>query len=428
MNLVEIVEFAALATDDAGGDAHGGAVFGHFLEHHGVGGDLGVVGDLEGAENFGARAHQDVVAEGGVTLADVLAGTTEGHTLVEGAVVPDLGGLADDDAHTVVDEQTLADGRTGVDLNTRCRASKLADGTGREIVLRQVELVRHAVGENGVYARIQEQDLHITARSGVALTDGVNVVADLSLDGGKGGLCLLFGGASRVDTLIQKGGKVKIKNVITHGRCLLCGVCVRCTRELFADFFGDDPHDALQRRGEYHIDNKFKDEIDAGTADKQEINSTHAKLLDANVCRDGVENDQTSDNEHARIDKRNDGSRQKYGDKRVFLADEPIDPTCKKARKCGFDQTDACGDIRIVGKQKARKGIGAHHAVIDVDDHTAHKTEPCAGGRAEDHRAQRDGNEHKVDRRAGHRQADKELQNEYDGCQHRELHHFQNGL
>ena len=50
-------------------------------------------------------------------LAFVLAGAAQSHALVQQAVVTDNGGLADHHAHAVVDEQTLSDLRTGMDLD-----------------------------------------------------------------------------------------------------------------------------------------------------------------------------------------------------------------------------------------------------------------------------------------------------------------------
>ena len=39
--------------------------------------------------------------------------------MVDQAVIPHLGGLADDDAHAVVDDQAASDLGPGVDLDTR---------------------------------------------------------------------------------------------------------------------------------------------------------------------------------------------------------------------------------------------------------------------------------------------------------------------
>jgi hypothetical protein len=43
----------------------------------------------------------------------LLAGAAQGHALEKGHIVADLAGLADDHAHTMVDEEVLADGGAG---------------------------------------------------------------------------------------------------------------------------------------------------------------------------------------------------------------------------------------------------------------------------------------------------------------------------
>ena len=114
-----IVNANAVAADYAGRNSDRGAVFGDFPNHHGVGSDLAVGTDLNGSQHFGARTDHYVIPDGGVTFADVFTRSAEGHALVDRAIVADLGGLTDDNAHTVVDEKTFADLCTGVNLDPR---------------------------------------------------------------------------------------------------------------------------------------------------------------------------------------------------------------------------------------------------------------------------------------------------------------------
>ena len=86
---------------------------------------------FEGAQHFGSGGHHHIVPQGGVALAVVLAGAPPGDPVVEQAVVADLGRLADDDAHAVVDNQPPADLRAGVDLNSRPAAAPLAHQPGQ---------------------------------------------------------------------------------------------------------------------------------------------------------------------------------------------------------------------------------------------------------------------------------------------------------
>ena len=67
-----------------------------------------------------------------MALAGVLAGAAQSDTVVDGAVVPDLTGLAEHDAHAVINEQASADGGTGMDLDAGAAASVLADPPGQK--------------------------------------------------------------------------------------------------------------------------------------------------------------------------------------------------------------------------------------------------------------------------------------------------------
>lgn len=108
---------AAVALDDASRHAHDGAVIGHIFDDNRVAADFDVVADANVAEHLGACAHGDVVAQGGVALAGLVTGAAERDALVEHAVVAHNGGLADDDAHGVVDKEVLADLCGGMNLD-----------------------------------------------------------------------------------------------------------------------------------------------------------------------------------------------------------------------------------------------------------------------------------------------------------------------
>ena len=87
-----------------------------------------------------------------MALAGVLAGAAQSDAVVDGAVVSDLTGLTEHDAHAVIDEQASADGGTGVDLDASAAASVLADPAGKEKALMPVQPVRNAVIHQNVKA------------------------------------------------------------------------------------------------------------------------------------------------------------------------------------------------------------------------------------------------------------------------------------
>ena len=70
-----------------------------------------------------------------MALAGIFAGTAQRYPVVDGAVIPDLAGLAEHDAHAMVDEQTLTDGGTRVDLDAGAVTAMLADPSCQKKVL-----------------------------------------------------------------------------------------------------------------------------------------------------------------------------------------------------------------------------------------------------------------------------------------------------
>ena len=98
-----------------------------------------------------------------MALALVLAGAPQGDAVVNQAVVPHLGGLADDDAHAVVDDQAAADGGAGMDLDARPEPAPLGHQPGQEFQLVTVQGVGQPVVKGGVHAGVEEKNLQPAA-------------------------------------------------------------------------------------------------------------------------------------------------------------------------------------------------------------------------------------------------------------------------
>ena len=71
----------------------------------------------------------------------------------------------------MVNEQALADGSAGVDLDAGAAAAMLADPPGEEEPLVLVQPVCNAVVHQNVKARVQQNDLQHAARGGVLALD-----------------------------------------------------------------------------------------------------------------------------------------------------------------------------------------------------------------------------------------------------------------
>ena len=94
-----------------------------------------------------------------MTFAVLLTGTSQGHTLIQGHIVADNGGLTDDDTVTVIDEKSFADLCTGMDLDAGLAHTSLGNIPRPEIMSAQVQLMRQSVMDHDLETGIQK-DLH----------------------------------------------------------------------------------------------------------------------------------------------------------------------------------------------------------------------------------------------------------------------------
>ena len=138
-----------------------------------------VVADFDIAQDFRAGADDNFVANGRMALAGLLAGSAEGDALIHENVVPDFGGLADNDAHAVVDEEAAADGGSGMDFNAGHGAGELRDDASEGEPASAVDAMGDAVDEDGVESGVAEEDFKHAAGGGVALEDGMDLLPEV---------------------------------------------------------------------------------------------------------------------------------------------------------------------------------------------------------------------------------------------------------
>ena len=109
----------------------------------------------------------------------LLAGTSQGYALVQRHVVPDDGGLTDDHAVAVVDEQPFADGGTGMDLNARLADSPLRDPSGQKIMSFTVQFVRNPIVKHHLKAGVKKY-LQGGMNGRVAFLDDPDLLLDIA--------------------------------------------------------------------------------------------------------------------------------------------------------------------------------------------------------------------------------------------------------
>ena len=115
-----------------------------------------------------------------MALAVVLAGAPQGDPVVEQAVVADLGRLADDDAHAVVDEQPFSDLCTGVNLDAGLVPCPLGYDAGNGEPFMLIEPVGTPVAADCFQTGIGQQNLQTAACGRVLLFDNGNIFPKLS--------------------------------------------------------------------------------------------------------------------------------------------------------------------------------------------------------------------------------------------------------
>ena len=113
-----------------------------------------------------------------MALAAVLAGHAKGDALVDEAVVADDGGLANDDAHAVVNHEPAADLGRRVDFHPIALARVSGDEGGQRVGAVLPEPVGAAVGPDGVHAGVPEDDVCRRVHGGVALDNAGYVLAE----------------------------------------------------------------------------------------------------------------------------------------------------------------------------------------------------------------------------------------------------------
>src|SRR5262245_20085745 len=109
----------AITVDHLAGNTDHDGIRGHLGDHDRPRADPRALAHPQRAHDRGAGPDHDILLERGVPLLPLEARAPERHPLVQGHVVADLRGLADHHPHAVVDEDSGADARSGVDLDTR---------------------------------------------------------------------------------------------------------------------------------------------------------------------------------------------------------------------------------------------------------------------------------------------------------------------
>ena len=103
------------------------------------------------------------------------AGAAQGDALVDGAAFADFGGLADDHAHAVVDEDTRRDARARMDLDAGQPTAQVRREAAQPGQSMRPAPVGTPMDGQRMQARVASQHLPGVARGGVAFEDDPDV-------------------------------------------------------------------------------------------------------------------------------------------------------------------------------------------------------------------------------------------------------------
>ena len=176
-HLVHIRDPSSVLFDHASRHADDGGVGRHVFEHNAPRANLRVRSHGEGTEHFRARAHHNVVFEGGVAFARVLARSAERHALIEHAPVAHFRRFAYHDAAAVVNHYAFAEFCRGVYLDARLSAGAVRDEFCQRNETFEIKPVGNAVGGKRLISRVSVLHGPFRSRGGVLVHHRVQVRA-----------------------------------------------------------------------------------------------------------------------------------------------------------------------------------------------------------------------------------------------------------
>ena len=174
---VEAGHFVVRVSDFHGGDSGERRVCRHVAEHDGSRANLCAIADVDVPQKLGMCAEHDAVADFRVTVADFVAGTAERNAVQKADVVPDDGGLADDDVCRMVNQEPVTDLCRGVEIHAKLAADDVLEHLGRETPVFEPERVRGSVGLEALETLEQQERFEVAGARGVAEDGRVQILA-----------------------------------------------------------------------------------------------------------------------------------------------------------------------------------------------------------------------------------------------------------
>src|SRR5271165_2143206 len=177
VDLLGIGDHHALAgaKNDVSGHAHYGGVIRNITQHHRAGTDAAVLANYDVAQHLRARADNDIVADCRMALAALLAGAAQGHALIQRHIITDDRSLANNHAHSVIDEEPAADLRAGMNLDASYELGELRQRARHKEPAANPQPVVKAVSPQRMQPRVEQHNLERGPRRRIAFFDSGDI-------------------------------------------------------------------------------------------------------------------------------------------------------------------------------------------------------------------------------------------------------------
>ena len=158
-------------------DAYHSGIGRDFFQHYAASTDLGSFSHRKRTQDFGTAGHHHIVSDGGVPLPFFFSGAAQGHSLVKGNIIADDGGFPDDNAGTMIDEESFPDLSTGMDLDTSQEPGQSGNEPSRDEPGSLIKEMGNPIGPDGVESGIAKQDFQGILYGRIPLFDDSDIIA-----------------------------------------------------------------------------------------------------------------------------------------------------------------------------------------------------------------------------------------------------------
>ena len=153
-SLIQMIHPSLARPGRSGWKADDGRMRLDILQDHGVCPYLRAFTDRDIAQAFGAGADHHAVFQRRMPLLMLCSSSAKRYAMIDLAVITDLRGLSDDHAHAMIDQQSSADLRAGMDLDPGPKTSDVGDETGQEKQMPPIQTVCDPVKADRLDVRI----------------------------------------------------------------------------------------------------------------------------------------------------------------------------------------------------------------------------------------------------------------------------------